>query len=568
MSHESIRFDAPGDFQLVLRDDFFAIDGFDEEMLLGWHVDSNLSKRMLLHRGSIESLDDHVAGYHCNHNRIPTIYHSTEAANDLSRFFLTVDRVELPEQRETWGLGGVALEEVRVRERAGPDFAAAVLASTADGPASLKLFDARETKFALEYDSSHVLPFVADSLSVSPPDATIAYIGSNPVLEAMLTGLVAGLELGGPLAVFERDDPGSLAELDRIADVFVVDLGVDASLVDAPLSSADGPVFAGLRAGVVRAFDAFRRLVDLERARLEQGAHPRRFVLVNTTAVFWNEYVLAELQCGATTPHARVRHAVVKTHPDESDAAVAAQTRALRLIRWMSRRDLRRRPLELRPGETIAIGELDDYAGFGDGWAFPDTAAVWTQGPRSELSIALGENPGEPYSLTLSFDEIAVRPHDSPNMLLFANGAPVAACDFPETARLRVGLLRAQARTLGITRVRALRWLYLHGLSILAGARRLVLRTSARATAPQVVLRTTLPDHLLANGTVDLTLVVQEPATWSDDRHRGLHLTSLAVRNRGWRQRFAQLPAASRRGVVRPEPRARGSAMSGRRPGS
>ena len=41
-------------------------------MLHGWHVDSNLSRRMLLHRGAIQSLEGKVAGYHCNHNRIPT----------------------------------------------------------------------------------------------------------------------------------------------------------------------------------------------------------------------------------------------------------------------------------------------------------------------------------------------------------------------------------------------------------------------------------------------------------------------------------------------------------------
>ena len=126
MSNEWIRFDAPGDFQLILREDFLAIDGLDEEMLLGYHVDSNLSKRMLFHRGSIESLGESLAGYHCNHNREPTVYHGTgKVANDLDRFVVTVDRPELPAQRDTWGLADEALEEVPVRERSGRSFAAA-----------------------------------------------------------------------------------------------------------------------------------------------------------------------------------------------------------------------------------------------------------------------------------------------------------------------------------------------------------------------------------------------------------------------------------------------------------
>ena len=89
MSHEWIRFDAPGDFQLILREDFMAIDGFDEDMLLGYHVDSNLSRRLLLHRGAIETLEDQLSGYHCNHSRTRTVYHGPRVTNDLLEILLT-----------------------------------------------------------------------------------------------------------------------------------------------------------------------------------------------------------------------------------------------------------------------------------------------------------------------------------------------------------------------------------------------------------------------------------------------------------------------------------------------
>src|SRR6185312_9292004 len=36
-------FDGPGDFQLVERAALLEIDGLDERMLLGWHVDSNIA---------------------------------------------------------------------------------------------------------------------------------------------------------------------------------------------------------------------------------------------------------------------------------------------------------------------------------------------------------------------------------------------------------------------------------------------------------------------------------------------------------------------------------------------
>jgi hypothetical protein len=44
----AVRYDAPGDFQLILRSDLHRIHGFHEQMLLGWHVDSNMAKRLAL----------------------------------------------------------------------------------------------------------------------------------------------------------------------------------------------------------------------------------------------------------------------------------------------------------------------------------------------------------------------------------------------------------------------------------------------------------------------------------------------------------------------------------------
>ena len=71
-------FDGPGDFQLFLRDDLFAIDGFDERMVHGWHVDANIARRMALRGRSAQSLEHLLAGYHCDHTRQASIYHGGE----------------------------------------------------------------------------------------------------------------------------------------------------------------------------------------------------------------------------------------------------------------------------------------------------------------------------------------------------------------------------------------------------------------------------------------------------------------------------------------------------------
>ena len=548
LSHEWIRFDAPGDFQLILRDDFVAIDGFDEEMLFGWHVDSNLSRRMFMRRGSVESLDTSLAGYHCNHNRIPTVYHGEETpANDLNRFVFEIDRSDVPAQREAWGLADVVLEDVKVRRGLAPNLSNVLMSAAGDAPSPRSSFDARETKFALEYDSGHVLPFVTDSLIVSPPDATIAYIGSNSVLERMLASLVGELDLGGPLATAHLENLESVTDLDRIADVFIVDLGVDRSVGDDFLGTAQGSEFAHARAGLIRSFDAFRRLVELERTRLESGEHPRRLLLVNSSAVFWNAYVLAQLNCSQTTPHSRVRHATVKLRPSDDDASHAATVRALRLIRWMARRDAGPGRLNVRLGETVEIADLEDYAGFGDGWAYPDREAVWTRGPRSDLAIACDETIENSCLLTLVFDAIGVRSEDSVRVELFAKGARVAAREFPRvrkqhgqrraiddgrdlrrTLRRPVAALVRRARALGVP-----------GVDFAVGmARRL---SRGRIDDPELTWTTTLPALSVADREVDLALEIEGPVSWSDDR-RGLHLRSLTLGEKGLRRRVHAIP--------------------------
>jgi hypothetical protein len=479
VSNEWIRFDAPGDFQLILREDFLAIDGLEEEMLLGYHVDSNLSRRMLFHRGSIDSLGESLAGYHCNHNREPTVYHGTgKVANDLDRFVVKVDQPELPAQRATWGLADVALEEVDVRERSGPNLAACLVAAIPNSPGPRTPSDAARVPFELTYDSGHVLPFVADSLAVSPSDATIGYLGANPVLERMLATAVERLGFRRPLEAAKLDDLSSVEELSCTADVFVVDLGVDASLVDASLSTAGDHQPAQLPARLDPAFDALERLIELERARLELGEHPRRFVLVHSWTVFWDAYVLAQLDCSHTTAHSRVRRATVRRVPIDDEATRAALVRERRLIRWAARGEPGQKRLHFRAREAVELADLSDYGGFGDGWAYPDEAGIWTQGSRSQLALALDGIVEGDYVLGLSLGSICVEPDESLRVEALVNDERATARDF-------------------------------------------------RYGDPEWYIE--LPAPVPSDGEIDLTFEIEEPSTpialgWSDDDDRRLGL--------------------------------------------
>jgi hypothetical protein len=428
LSNEWIRFDAPGDFQLVLREDFVAIDGLDEEMILGYHVDSNFSKRMLLQRGSIESLESELAGYHCNHNRTPTVYHGAKTvSNDLRRFFLAVERPDLPTQRETWGLVGDELEEISPTERSGGRFAEAVLAAAPKRVGPRAPSDAARVSYELTYDTGHVLPFVADSLAVAPPHATIVYVGANSLLEQSLAALMAELDGGRSLAVADLDDPSSVDELARTADLFVVDLGLDLSLSPEPSAPATGYRPSPLPVELAWAYFALERLVELERARVELGAHPRRFVLVHSWTVFWDAYVLMHFDCSHMTAHSRVRRGIVRPVPIDDELVQALQLQERRLIRWVTREELGRHHVPLPPREPLQLAELTDYGGFGDGWSLPDAAGLWTQGEHSELVLALDGNDEGGCVLRLTLGSICVARGESLAVEALVNGEPVAA---------------------------------------------------------------------------------------------------------------------------------------------
>jgi len=427
VSHEWIRFDAPGDFQLVLRDDFVSVDGFNEEMLLGYHVDSNLSRRMLLRRGSIESLGDLLAGYHCNHIRVPTVYHGARlVSNDLNRFFYSVNEAELPEQRATWGLSDVSLEEVPIRERAALDVGDRVASVVGDETHPRVTSNAAASGFGWTYDSSHVLPFIADSLVISSADVTVGYLGANPVLRRLLAMLVAELQIKEPLVVADLEDLASVDDLDRVADVIVVDLGIDASLANGT-STRHGAL--ELPHGLSRAFASLERLFARERGRLERGEHPRRLVLVNSATAFWDSYLLGQLDCSHTSVHSRVRRATVKQIPEVNEAATAAVESAHRQLRWSTRGQTRDGRLHIPANVRIKIAELDDYPGFGDGWTYPDDTGIWTEGRRSELAVTF-EGGLEHGVLALAVDGTCVGPDETISVELLVDREHVARRDF------------------------------------------------------------------------------------------------------------------------------------------
>jgi hypothetical protein len=207
-------FEAPGDFQLFLREDLYAIEGFDERMLVGWHVDSNIARRMKLLRGEVGNLFPQIAGYHCGHTRQATALHSgNRTQNDFEFFVTSIEDPVAHHQAGQWGAPDEQIEEVRLDH---PDtyFTAMASAVPAGGPGYSEV-TYNETSFGLiDADADHALPHLCDLLFNFPANQKIFFFG--PDLR-ILDGVRDFLEAAG------RKPQFLLTDLARSPDVAGLD---------------------------------------------------------------------------------------------------------------------------------------------------------------------------------------------------------------------------------------------------------------------------------------------------------------------------------------------------------
>jgi hypothetical protein len=296
-----MKYDALGDFQAALREDMFAIHGFDESMLLGWHCDSNLAARLALYRGRVDTLIDRVFGYHCDHTRVAAANNKGRQTrmNDQDRYIWNVSTPYVPAQADTWGWPDVEIEEVRLdRETSYERF-------TRGLDAALEPAQVSYTSTSLEwhlyddltYDIPHTLPFVCDQMLTYPRSTSIMLVAARAEFaerfvtawKAMgFTGQVmVPTECGGLPEGLPGLERGPAVELLSRADMFVFEFGLATQRPDEPVRTGRmcGPLDEKRLKVIER---LFRHAVATEaETRPTNRRLPRRFVGVN---VIYNKF--------------------------------------------------------------------------------------------------------------------------------------------------------------------------------------------------------------------------------------------------------------------------------------
>lgn len=328
--HDNL-YDGPGDFQLFLREDLFKVGGFHEHMILGWHLDANIARRMRMLRGKVSSALDHLIGYHCDHTRQASAYHKVDRVeNDSARFVDGVDRADIPGQMDSWGLADLDIEQFGLAEASAARFLRGLQTAVPQGGAGfLQTQYLLEDYGRMEYEPEHILPYLLDLLSCVPPDARVGYVGGRG---DTLAGFNAGWRaMGGqPLLLTDtapwlRADGAERASLDDWldrTDIFVFDVAVEESRHHAEFTDDD-------RARLWAVDQAFKRAVDHDRVRRAEGAPPRRVVVINGVHNFFEHQMMTEVAVTLTPFSSRIRHGYFNDRATARAAVAGPDKRAV-----------------------------------------------------------------------------------------------------------------------------------------------------------------------------------------------------------------------------------------------
>lgn len=291
------RYDAPGDFQLALREDLFAIGGFHEGMLKGWHVDSNLSARLLVHRGSVEDAGRFVIGYHCDHLRKLTPMHAAGAVeNDLGVFVDAVTDATVPGNGADWGLADVDIEEFRLDPSPNSSRSLAALAALLEpalgepyeGSISPKIPD------SVPAPARHVVPFVASVIDPLPRSTVATWIGPRDELHGLLATHWTESGFRHPIAGWsDRSDSAQAAD----DPLVFLHFGSPALVTGRPAS---------------RVMVEFNELVMAELERRASGLRPSRVIVLNGIYNRFEPLVRAHFRSGRSPFSTRVSVGVLR----------------------------------------------------------------------------------------------------------------------------------------------------------------------------------------------------------------------------------------------------------------
>lgn len=233
-----LRYDAPGDFQLCLREQLIEIRGFDENMILGWHVDSNLCRRLNILNGETKTLINEIYGYHCEHTKTTTHFTATSIQNSLIDFFERVDSPYSSDKNSNWGLSNITLSEFKVNEKLENRFDALYEFAKAPQIPRTAVY-ANSMGNLVSYPESHAVPYLIDALYDYPPNTEVFLFCHNKNKYDWYLELLERVGFTNVIKIQEAASPEFQLENFMTPKVIILDLGIEIGEHDVSVLSHD-----------------------------------------------------------------------------------------------------------------------------------------------------------------------------------------------------------------------------------------------------------------------------------------------------------------------------------------
>lgn len=393
-----MRFDSPGDFQLMPRQALFDICGFDERMTQGWHSDSNMCKRMYLFFGErTESLADRVRAFHCDHTRVATLAHRADLKldNSLQEFVWDLTDPVARHQAETWGAPQEAIEELDFTNDPAARYLCAVERALGAPQQTPYFTDCNDARNFVYYPPERALPYLAANFTVYAGEARFLYAGNNPRMLDMAARCVGEMGFTEPLhyvadLLSAGAAPAGAVGIDGngIANfnAIIVDFGLDQTglSLGAVARVTDWPRELRYSLGAVARF--------MEARALQEGM-TADFLVLNANHYLFKSFV-EQLLISTETPYPiHVRKGRARKGEERDYRGAGWKYNLDLLCSYFAYDVLDHSVPPAAPGDAIDFTSEGYSARYKDGhWGAMDYSGTWTDGHTAAILFAPPES--------------------------------------------------------------------------------------------------------------------------------------------------------------------------------
>lgn len=210
-------YNAPGDFQLIERQDLFDNYGFEERIINGLHVDSNIQKRLAIKYSFTGDAAPFVLGYHCNHFKVitPLQKPNLKAKEDYKIYVDDMIEISASHQKKSWGLMGTKIEEISLNSPT-----EILYQKTLKRILKYPQLDVTYSNFKLDnfdnisFSPSHVFPYLLDKFIYLHRDIQIMWFGKGDKLFNFFSEAIHNLGFKNKVKIY-----GSLLNNEQFVDM-------------------------------------------------------------------------------------------------------------------------------------------------------------------------------------------------------------------------------------------------------------------------------------------------------------------------------------------------------------